>query len=47
MQYHYTAAPVALAFNETELPGAERDREVGTLYVDGFGYGHSTCDCGG
>ncbi len=35
--FPYTAAPIALAFNETELPGAERDRELGTLYVDGFG----------
>ncbi len=36
-KYHYTAAPIALDFNETELPGAERDRKLGTLFVDGFG----------
>ena len=35
--FPYTAAPIALAFNETELPGAERDRELGTLYVGGLG----------
>ncbi len=36
-KYPYTAPPIALAFNETELPGAERDRELGTLYVGGLG----------
>ena len=32
--FHYTVAPIALAFNET---GAVRDRQVGTLFMGDFG----------
>ncbi len=34
--FHYTVAPIALAFNETVI-GAVRDRQVGTLFMCGFG----------
>ncbi len=33
--FHYTAAPTALAFNETDI-GAVRDRQVGTLFMGDF-----------
>ena len=35
--FHYTVPPTALAFNETEIAEAVRDRQVGTLFVGGFG----------
>ncbi len=37
IQYHYTAVPIALAFNETAIEAAVRDRQVGTLFMGGFG----------
>ena len=35
--FHYTVAPIALAFNETAIAGAMRDRQVGTLFMGDFG----------
>ena len=35
--FHYTVAPIALAFNETAIAGAVRDRQVGTLIMGDFG----------
>ncbi len=35
--FHYTVPPTALAFNETSIAGAVRDRQVGTLFMGGFG----------
>ncbi len=34
---HYTVPPTALAFNETAIAEAVRDRQVGTLFMGDFG----------